>query len=122
MANEKRLEEWKDIPNYEGLYQASTLGRIRSVDKEVECESIYGKKYKQKKRGKVLKPYPQANGYMTVTLYKNGEENFAFVHRLLAMTFLKNTKDRKVVSFVDGNKYNITLDNLCWGKAKKLHS
>ena len=112
-------EVWKDIPGFDGRYQASTFGRIRSVDVVKEYVNFKGTNCQQRKVGKVLKPYPQAGGYMTVTLYDDGVENFMFVHRLLALTFLENKRQMKIVSFKDGNKYNVTLDNLCWGKPKK---
>ena len=115
----KDKEIWKDIPGFEGKYQASTFGRIRSLDVVKDYVNFKGTYCKQRKPGKVLKPYPQAGGYMTVTLYDDGIENFMFVHRLLALTFLENEKNMKIVSFKDGNKYNITLDNLCWGKPSK---
>ena len=112
-------EKWKDIPGFEGLYQASTLCRIRSVDSEKECISKCGKKFKYIRKGKILKPYPQAGGYLTVTLYRDGIEEFWFVHRLVAITFLKNTFYHKIVSFIDGDKYNLRLDNLQWGGISK---
>ena len=111
-------EEWKYIPNFEGEYQASTHGRIRSLD----CFKYYlknGKKVKQFHRGKILKPYPQAGGYLTVTLYKDGIEEFWFVHRLLAITFLENPNGYKTVSFIDGNKIKININNIMWGRKSK---
>ena len=111
-------EEWKDIPNFEGEYQASTHGRIRSLD-TMKYYLKNGKEEKQFHRGKILKPYPQAGGYMTVTLYKDGLEEFWFVHRLLAITFLENPKKWKSVSFKDGNKNNVTIENIRWGRKSK---
>ena len=109
-------EVWKDIPGFEGEYQASTFGRIRSLDVLKEYINFKGTYCTQRKKGKVLKPYPQAGGYMTVTLYRDGIEEFWFVHRLLAITFIDNHKKFKMVSFKDGNKYNINIKNLAWGR------
>ena len=109
-------EVWKDIPGFEGEYQASTFGRIRSLDVLKEYINFKGTYCKQRKNGKILKPYPQAGGYMTVTLYRDGIEEFWFVHRLLAITFIDNPKKFKMVSFKDGNKYNINIKNLTWGR------
>ena len=114
-------EVWKDIPGFEGEYQASTFGRIRSLDVLKEYINFKGTCCTQRKNGKILKPYPQAGGYMTVTLYKNGVEEFWFVHRLLAITFIENPLGYKKVTFKDGNKHNITLDNLRWGGGSKYH-
>lgn len=119
MATENRLEEWKDITNYEGLYQISSLGRVRSLDKTVDVCYIGGKPFKRKTKGRILKPYIFSGGFMTVSLYKDGISEDWFVHRLVAFAFLENKKNKKIVSFKDGNKYNISLDNLCWGRVSK---
>ena len=109
-------EIWKDIPGFEGLYQASTLGRIRSVDAVKKYRWGNGTEISYHHKGKVLKPYPQARGYLTVTLYKDGVEEFWFVHRLVAITFLENPKGYISVSFRDKNKNNTKLENLRWGR------
>ena len=114
-----KKEIWKDIPNFEGEYQASTLGRIRSLDVFKEYINFKGTYCRQRKKGKILKAYPQAGGYFTVTLYKDGAEEFWFVHRLLAITFLENPKGWKSVSFKDGNKSNVKLENIMWGRKSK---
>ena len=114
-----KKEVWKDIPNFEGEYQASTFGRIRSLDVFKEYINFKGTYCRQRKKCKILKAYPQAGGYFTVTLYKDGLEEFWFVHRLLAITFLENPKGWKSVSFKDGNKNNVKLENIMWGRKSK---
>lgn len=114
-------ELWRDIKGYEGLYQVSTLGRVRSLDTEVKCYPMERKAYTQKRKGRILKPYPQGHGYMTVTLYKDGVEDFWRVHILVALAFLENPMGYKIVTFKDGDKRNMTLENLRWGKASKYH-
>lgn len=116
MSNKEQIEEWRDIEGYEGLYQVSNIGRVRSLDAIKECFSKCGNRYKSVHHGKILKPYPQAGGYLTVTLYKYGVPEYQFVHRLVASTFLENTKNHGIVSFIDGNKYNIVKENLRWGR------
>lgn len=111
-----RKEEWRDIEGYEGLYQVSNTGRVKSLDAIKECFSKCGNKYQSFHHGKMLKAYPQAGGYMTVTLYKYGVAEYWFVHRLVALAFLENTKNHQIVSFIDGDKYNITAENLRWGR------
>ena len=108
-------EIWRDIPGYEGLYQASTLGRIRSLDKEV----IYYREWNQRtqiRKGRILKPYTFVNGFRAVVLYKDGIPKNQFVHRLVASTFLENPKGYKVVTLRDKNKHNTKLENLRWGR------
>lgn len=107
-------ELWKDIPGYEGMYQASTLGRIRSLDIMREFHPMERKAYKQMRKGRVLKSYLHHGGYMTVSLYKDGEEKAWLVQRLVAMTFLENPKGCKRVGLIDGDKTNTKLENLKW--------
>lgn len=97
------------------MYQASTLGRVRSLDKTVDICYMNGKPFKRKTKGRILKPYIFSGGYMTVTLYKDGIPDVYFVHRLVAFTFLENPKGYKSVTFRDKDKYNTKLENLRWG-------
>lgn len=114
-------ELWKDIKGYEGLYQVSNLGKVRSLDSEVKCYPMERKPYTQLRKGKILKPYPQSIGYMTVTLYKDGIGKSWYVHILVAIAFLKNPMKYKIVTFKDGDIYNITPDNLRWGGGSRYH-
>ncbi len=108
-------ELWKDIEGYEGLYQVSTLGRVKSLDMKIEFYPMERKAYTQIRKGKILKPYLNQSGCMVVKLYKNGESRPKKVHRLVAITFLKNTLNYKMVRFKDGDKTNAKLENLKWG-------
>lgn len=89
-------EIWKDIPGYEGLYQASNLGRIRSLI-----------------RNKILIGGIK-NGYREVILCKNGKRKYMLVHRLIAQTFLENKKNKPQINHIDGNKHNNNVNNLEW--------
>lgn len=108
-------ELWKDIPEYEGLYQVSTLGRVRSLDvvKKYHCKN--GEIVERKHKGRIMKPYRYVNGYFTVTLYKDGVSDVYFVSRLVALTFLENPHGYTSVGFKDGDKTNLKLENLKWG-------
>ena len=108
-------EIWKDIPNYEGLYQASNLGRIRSLDrirKQYNHNGIATVKYK----GKILKQQIKSGtGYYVVRLYDNNKKSKTkLIHRLIAETFLKNENNNPVVNHIDGNKQNNMATNLEW--------
>ena len=96
-------EEWRDIGGYEGLYQVSNLGRVRSLrDKN------------NKKRELILKPKIMRNGYLKVDLCKNGKQKTFTVHRLVATVFISNPKNFPVVNHKDENKLNNNVSNLEW--------
>ena len=105
-------EIWKDIPNYEGLYQASTLGQIRTCEGKTTSNQRYSQRrwkqrvLKQKLVGK--------SGYM-VCLWKDGSPKYQLVHRLIATTFLENLVDTKMtVNHKNGNRLDNRLENLEW--------
>lgn len=114
-------ELWKDVKGYEGLYQVSNLGRVRSLDFEKEYNPIDRKPYKKILKGRVLKTRLNNKGCKCLTLYKDGVRKIRVVHRLVAIAFLENPMEYKVVTFKDGDMYNITLDNLRWGGGSKYH-
>ena len=107
-------EIWKDIQGYEGLYQVSTLGRVRSMDIKVECYPTERKPYTQIRKGRILKTFYGANKHLTVHLYKDGEDKYKQVHRLVAVTFLENPMNYECIEFIDGDKRNIKVENLEW--------
>lgn len=93
------FEFWMDIPGYEGLYQASTYGRVRSHK---------SKRYK----GRILSPAKSNNGYSHIILAKEGVHKTWNVHRLVALTFLPNPKNLPVVNHKDEMRDNCRVENL----------
>lgn len=91
-----------DIPGYEGLYKANINGQIWSDIR---------KKYLKQKINKY--------GYNCLTLYKNKKKNSVIVHRLIALTFISNPKDKPEVNHKDGNKLNNYINNLEWVTASE---
>lgn len=102
-------EIWKDIPDYEGLYQASNLGRIRSLDRIIISSKGVSMPYK----GKILSQSSDGcKGYLKVKLSKNGKAKTFRVHYLIAITFLD--KKGECINHKDGNKINNNVENLEW--------
>lgn len=103
------LETWKDIPGFEGHYQASTLGQVRSIDRTVLRN---GKPMKLK--GKVLKPSPTEKGYLYVNLSIESKPKPHKVHRLVALTFLPNPDDKPAINHVNNDRIDNSVQNLEW--------
>lgn len=102
-------EVWKDIPGHEGFYQASTFGRIRSMN------HVYIRKngVKRSHKGRIIKTHHYPNGYQFACLVKNGKHIQISVHRLILITF-KGEKKGYEVNHIDEDKDNNHLDNLEW--------
>ena len=110
------LEEWKDIPGYEGLYQVSNKGRIRSLSHLARNNVNNGKRMT---KGRVLTPYPLPSGYLIVKLSKNEKREKRSVHRLVAKTFIENKNNLPEVNHIDGDKTNNNINNLEWVTRKE---
>lgn len=105
-------ENWKDIPGYEGIYQASTFGNIRTA----EGKTTSNRRYKVRSwKSRVLKG--RGDNYTTgkrVSLWKDGKAKDWLVARLVAMTFLGTPPEGFTVNHKDGNRLNNAVDNLEW--------
>ena len=110
-------EIWKDIQGYEGLYQISSIGRVRSLNRINHFEGKNQiKKYQcgQLLKGKVLK-YKYVHGYTNVTLYTEKHRHKQYqVHRLVAQAFIPNPNNYPQINHKDGNKLNNCVANLEW--------
>ena len=105
-------EVWKDIPNYEGIYEASNTGFIRSKEGKVTFSERHGKRVW---KSRILKP--RGINYTTghrVALWKDGKVKDALVCRLVAFTFLGVPPDKLTVNHKDGNRFNNNIENLEW--------
>ena len=101
-------EIWKDIEGYEGLYQVSNLGRVKSLGRKVK--KINGK---MNVCEKILKP-GIGNGYKKVSLWKNNSSKMFLIHRLVALAFIPNNENLPIVNHKDENRLNNAVDNLEW--------
>lgn len=101
-------EAWKDIPNYEGLYQISNLGRVRSLEK-----TIFSGGVARRRKERILKS-TNRRGYRQLTLSKGGDKEQKSVHRLVAESFIPNPDCKPEVNHIDGDKANNKMNNLEW--------
>lgn len=99
-------EIWKDIEGYEGLYQVSNMGRVRSL------ERIARNNHKIKE--KILTPYLQISGYLKVHLRKDNSSYTPFIHRLVAQAFLPNPSNKPQVDHINTNRADNRVCNLRW--------
>lgn len=104
-------EIWKDIEGYEGLYQVSNIGRVKSLSRLHKNRfSSYATK------DTILKPRKNGHGYLTVALYDANRIRHDFrVNRLVANAFINNEKDCPVVMHINNIKTDNRVDNLKWG-------
>ena len=104
------MEEWRSIPGYEGLYEVSSYGRVKSL------EISYTRKngIMDHKPEIILSPKNNGTGYFMVCLYKNKTHKYYLIHRLVALTFLPNPDNLPCVNHKDEDKTNNKVDNLEW--------
>ena len=106
-------EVWKDIEGYEGRYQVSNLGRVRSLDR-TETSKRHGEPCDIRYQGKILSPTLGKNGYKRVNFKKNGYQKAYYVHRLVATAFIPNPENLPAVNHKDECRTNNQADNLEW--------
>lgn len=99
-------EIWKPIDGYEGLYEVSNCGRVKSL-----CATRWHKI-------KMRKPVPDKDGYLTVLLKRDGKYRCFKIHRLVATAFIPNTHHYPAVNHKDEDRQNNRVDNLEWCTAK----
>lgn len=99
------IEKWKDIAGYEGIYEVSNLGRIKTVARVDRA----GKPVPERIRSNV-----EVHGYLYCELWKDNHSKRFAVHRLVASAFIPNPEGKPEVNHIDGNKKNNVISNLEW--------
>ena len=107
-------EEWRDVVGYEGLYQVSSEGRVKSLERKLS--HWRGGERIQKER--ILKPAVYG-GYLSVGLCAGGKRKMLRVHRLVCQAFHKNPENKPCVNHIDENKTNNAASNLEWCTTKE---
>lgn len=116
-------EIWKDIKDYEDIYQVSNLGNVKSKTRVVN-RKYQGQIIPQIVYGQEMSFVIHKKGYLRVWLAKNGKRKSYMVHRLVAEAFIPNVDNKPEVNHIDGNKQNNSVDNLEWvtGSENVVHS
>lgn len=111
-------EVWKQVKGYEGLYEASSLGRIRSIDRTVQTFSHRGNRHTDLiRKSVILRQNQTGGGYKGVSLSKGGVTKTRRVNVLVCEAFHGEKLDGHQVRHLDGDKTNNAEDNLAWGTA-----
>lgn len=105
------MEQWKDVKGYEGMYQVSNFGRVRSI-------GVLRRNFKGQvvfiNRERILSPFDNGNGYLAVSFQHNHIRKNFYVHRLVAETFIDNPDSKPQVNHKDYNRKNNHVSNLEW--------
>lgn len=108
---DKSIEEWRDVVGYEGKYQVSNLGRVKSLERKNSAGNL--------RKQRIMKFGKTKDGYLMVTLSKSGKRDTKKVHRLVIESFIGIDNRKETVNHIDGNKENNTPENLEWSTRKE---
>lgn len=99
-------EIWIDVKDYEGFYQVSNLGRVKSLDRIVLPNKFYA--------SKILKGSLNKDGYRRILLYKNSKYKGTSIHRLVATHFIDNPENKPCINHINGIRNDNRVENLEW--------
>lgn len=115
-------EGWRPIPGYEGTYEASELGRIRSLTRNIEYD-WQGTTKTMTKRGKILSPETDKDGYLRVRVFNLlGQQRKLGLHQAVALAFIPNPENLPEVAHVNHNRHDNAPGNLKWASRSGNHS
>lgn len=98
-------EKWMPVVGYEGYYEISSNGNVRSLDRKTKSRTAFGQ---------TIKPAIQNSGYLFVSLHKSGASKNFLIHRLVATAFISNNANKKYVNHINGVKTDNQVKNLEW--------
>ena len=99
-------EVWKPVKDFEGLYEVSNLGRVKTLPRS-------------RVKGGILKPSTNKWGYLNCILWKNGKRKFFPIHRLVADAFIPNPEGKSTINHIDCDRKNNRAENLEWCTQKE---
>ena len=105
------MEVWKDITGYEGLYQVSSLGRVKSLERF----KLDGRRCAER----IMKPSADLGGYLSCELCNDGRGKRFLIHRLVAEAFLQNPDNKREVNHINGIKSDNSIENLEWSTSSE---
>lgn len=105
------MEIWKDVVGYEGIYEVSNIGNVRTNKDKVTYSIRHGERHWNQR---VLKQKTDKNGYKRVSLWTNKKNKDWLVHRLVAIAFINNDNNYPMVNHMDAKPYNNHVENLEW--------
>lgn len=107
---------WKDVVGYEGIYEVSDTGLVRTHEDKTTCTTRHGiRKWKQR----VLKQKVTKDNSHRVSLYKDGKEKTWSVHRIVALAFIPQVEGKEYINHIDGSRHNNHVTNLEWCNHKE---
>jgi hypothetical protein len=104
------VEIWKPVMGYEGLYEVSNLGRVRSLERIVQC----GKGNIRVDRETIKTATPNRQGYLRINLYNHSKYQTRTIHRLVAEAFIPNPENKPQVDHINTDKTDNRVENLRW--------
>jgi len=104
------MENWKDIQGYEGIYQISDKGNVKSLPREW----VWGNGAVRRRGELILKPGLNSAGYLSINMVTNGTSKNVVVHRLVAKAFIPNPEVKAEVNHINGDKTDNRVENLEW--------
>jgi hypothetical protein len=107
-------EEWKEVVGFEGCYEVSNKGRVRSLDRRAERLGKFGQPSHNMYKSKLVTMWITDTGYLRLTLNKEGKKSNHLVHRLVANAFIPNVDNKETVNHKNGVKADNQIDNLEW--------
>lgn len=109
------IETWKDIAGYEGLYQISSIGRVKRVERiYTQLNGLTGKLNTKTLPEIIMKPFEDEDGYLRISLIKDGSRKKHFVHRLVCLNFIPNPENKPEVNHKEGDKKDNRVEMLEW--------